>query len=363
MKLWLMGEKWENVHSAETANRKAEEFQETFSNKYTEFFPKKLIKVTNEDQPWITQKLKKLDRQRRRVFHKNRRSERWKILNKAFKHEVKLAKKQFYKNMVEDLKVKNPGQWYSAVKRMASYDNKAEQICVDEVSHLSDQAQCEHIADEFSEVPNNYSPLHTEDIAFPPFSENDIPQFTEAQVWKKLACIKINTSTRDGDAPARLYKTFAAYLADPLTNILNCSIKTGQYPDIWKVEVATPIPKTYPTSKLTDLRNISGLMNSDKIFETLLAELIMCDMQKNIDPSRYGNMKGKSINHYLIDMINRILTTLDNSKKDTFAVVANLIDWSKAFPRQCPRLGVDSFIRNGVRPALIPVLASFFPES
>ena len=90
---------------------------------------------------------------RRRVFHKNRRSERWKILNKAFKHE---------------------------------------------------------------------------DIAFPPFSENDIPQFTEAQVWKKLACIKINTSTRDGDAPAKLYKTFAAYLADPLTNILNCSIKTGQ---------------------------------------------------------------------------------------------------------------------------------------
>ena len=84
-------------------------------------------------------------------------------------------------------------------------------------------------------------------------------------------------------------------------------------------------------------------------------------MEKNIDPSQYGNMKGKSINHYLIDMINRMLTTLDNnSKKDTFAVVANLIDWSKAFPRQCPKLGVDSFIRNGVRPALIPVLASFF---
>ena len=60
-------------------------------------------------------------------------------------------------------------------------------------------------------------------------------------------------------------------------------------------------------------------------------------------------------------MINRILTTLDSSsRKKTVAVVASLIDWSKAFPRQCPKLGVESFIRNAVRPALIPVLTSFF---
>ena len=146
-----------------------------------------------------------------------------------------------------------------------------------------------------------------------------------------------------------------------MTSILNCSIKTGQYPDIWKVEYATPIPKAFPTSKLTHLRNISGLLNSDKIFETLLAEMIMSDIEKKLDPSQYGNRKGKSINHYLINMINRILTTLDSSsRKKTVAVVASLIDWSKAFPRQCPKLGVESFIRNGVRPALIPVLTSFF---
>ena len=92
----------------------------------------------------------------------------------------------------------------------------------------------------------------------------------DRKVWKKLSVMKICTSTREGDAPAKLYKLFAAYLAEPLTSILNCSIKTGQYPDIWKIEVATPIPKAYPTTKLTYLRNISGLLNSDKIFETLL---------------------------------------------------------------------------------------------
>ena len=60
-------------------------------------------------------------------------------------------------------------------------------------------------------------------------------------------------------------------------------------------------------------------------------------------------------------MINRILRALDNnSKKEVFAVVANFIDWSRAFPRQFPKLGAESFIKNGVRPSLIPVLVNYF---
>ena len=39
-----------------------------------------------------------------------------------------------------------------------------------------------------------------------------------------------------------------------------------------------------------------------------------------------------------------------------------MVDWSKTFDRQSHRLGVQSFIDNGVRPSLIPVLLSFFQE-
>ena len=37
-----------------------------------------------------------------------------------------------------------------------------------------------------------------------------------------------------------------------------------------------------------------------------------------------------------------------------------LIDWSQAFDRQCPELTVNSFIENGVRKELIPVLINYF---
>ena len=38
------------------------------------------------------------------------------------------------------------------------------------------------------------------------------------------------------------------------------------------------------------------------------------------------------------------------------------MDWSKAFDRQIHKLGVQSFIKNGVRPTLIPLLVSYFQE-
>ena len=73
----------------------------------------------------------------------------------------------------------------------------------------------------------------------------------------------------------------------------------------------------------------------------------MSDIENSLDSAQFGNRKGRSMNHYLIKIIHRILSTLDNnSKRETFAVVANLIDWSKAFPRQCPKLGVESFITD-----------------
>ena len=38
-------------------------------------------------------------------------------------------------------------------------------------------------------------------------------------------------------------------------------------------------------------------------------------MKINLDPAQYGNQKNISIQHYLINMIHRILTALDNNEK------------------------------------------------
>ena len=123
------------------------------------------------------------------------------------------------------------------------------------------------------------------------------------------------------------------------------------------MEIVTPAPKVYPPQSASDLRQISGTLNFSKIYEKFLAEVMICDMKPTSDTSQYGNEKGIGTQHYLIKMIDRVLTCLDsNNSKEAYAVIANLIDWKQAFDRQCPMLGIQSFIANGVRKSIIPVL-------
>ena len=130
---------------------------------------------------------------------------------------------------------------------------------------------------------------------------------------------------------------------------------------MFKSEIVTPVPKVPVPKTRDDLRNISGLMNLNKVMEKIICPLIVEDMKSSLDKSQFANQPGLSTQHYLIKLIDKILSVTDKSSKgESVAVLATMIDWAKAFPKLDDTLGVKSFIRNGVRPSIIPILASFF---
>ena len=104
LKNWFVDQNWNDVFEEESAHKKAKNFHDLLLKALDDFLPIKMKKICSDDQPWITHKLKKLDRKRKRVYHSERRSQRWKHLNKLFKQEVKDSKAQFYKNRIADLK-------------------------------------------------------------------------------------------------------------------------------------------------------------------------------------------------------------------------------------------------------------------
>ena len=116
---------------------------------------------------------------------------------------------------------------------------------------------------------------------------------------------------------------------------------SGVYPDMWKRELITPVPKCYPPPTISKLRPISGLYNFAKITDRILANFITSYMAPKSDKSQYGNQKGLSVNHYLINMINKILLSVDkNTSSEKMSVILNMIDWSQAFERQSHSLGI-----------------------
>ena len=223
----------------------------------------------------------------------------------------------FYKKQKADLKVKKPSQWYSSLKRLSSYDqSKSEPLYIQQISHLSKEQQSEAIADKFSSIANLYQPIQPSDIKIPQFSPADIPQFSPSKIWHCLTKLRANKETVHGDLPVCIFKMFAAYIAHPLTDIINTSLIRAEYPDIYKYELQTPIPKVIPCQSVDSLRNISQLLICDSVMESLIAKLMISDMSPNYDVSQYGNLKNVSIQHYLINMIHTILTAVDkNSKK------------------------------------------------
>ena len=76
----------------------------------------------------------------------------------------------------------------------------------------------------------------------------------------------------NGDIPAKLLKVFSNQLASPIKDCLNSAIKQGRWPDIFKMEIVTPIPKQIPPQDISHLRNISGLLNLNKIGEKLISK-------------------------------------------------------------------------------------------
>ena len=124
--------------------------------------------------------------------------------------------------MVKDLKVSNPSQWYSMLKRICSYDQeKFDPIKCSEIEDLPKDEQAERIADHFCAVRQKFAALETRSINIPSFEADTIPQFSESEVKSKLKEINPRKSVPDGDIPPKIIKQFAEEFKVPLTDIIN----------------------------------------------------------------------------------------------------------------------------------------------
>ena len=78
--------------------------------------------------------------------------------------------------------------------------------------------------------------------------------------------------------------------------------------------------------------------------EKIIVEYLVEDMRAKLDLCQYANQANQSINHYLIKLVDKVLSVLDGSTKgEHTAVIATLVDWSKDFDRQDPTLAIKNF--------------------
>lgn len=343
---------WEFLYQAETIDEKVELLQSKMTALYHKHCPERSIQVPLEKPIVSTPLIRKLQRAKQRAYRKNKPS--WKFLSKLLSRSRRKAHQKHINSKVNSV-MKGTNKWWNNIKNLtgeSQAQNKAPFINIDD--------NWFPIATFTEKLNSYYLEGHTDaSLQFP-----DIPDITQEEttlstdenhVYNLLADINTRKSTNSSDFPSWISRNNAHQLAAPVTHIINCILSKGVYPTYWKTAEITPINKVKNPKTFKDMRPISLLFHLGKITEKVIVALLHADLPPLLH--QYAYSKSLSTTDALVKLTTDTVNQLDD--KDTIAVQALMLDFSKAFDRMRPDIVISRLLDMNVNPQLASLVQSF----
>ena len=143
-----------------------------------------------------------------------------------------------------------------------------------------------------------------------------ITTITSLEVRNIISSTK-NSSPGWDDIPAVIGKKCIEYYIDPLTHIINNSIKEGVFPSELKLARVVPLLKSGDSSQITNYRPISSLSFFSNIFERIMYNHIVDFMDSNCSIYKYqfGFRQRHSTQQAIITLVEKITSSLDDGDR------------------------------------------------
>lgn len=180
-----------------------------------------------------------------------------------------------------------------------------------------------------------------------PLTLNDIES-----VIKSLDANKINSP--DG-IPIIFYKNTLTNIATPLLLLFQLSLKSMQYPDLWKISHITPIHKSGDTTNVENYRPISILSAAAKIFDKIIFKHIHSRTAHLISSHQHGFSVGKSTVSNLLEYVDFIANNMTGGGQ----IDVILMDLAKAFDKLIHDILLNKLRQYPLDPCLIVLLRSY----
>ena len=362
---WITSDDCELQHRSESSSPDvhAKWLQNLLVSKLDEFCPVQTMRVGFQDKPFINKELKTLSRKKQREYIRNGKSQKYRKLKSEFDLKYKVAAEKFMRNKVDDLKETKPGKAYNILKSMGAQPGD----CTEDQSftlpnhhNLTAQESAERIASHFASISQEYNPLNVNLLPVrvkQRLGDNtNPPLISEYDCYLKLKKAKKPKSVLPGELPSAVVKEFIVELAKPYSELFNNIIQTASWPEDFKVEHVTPISKIPQPQTEDDLRPISLTAFPSKVLEQFIVEWLLDVFGHKLDFRQYGGIRGSSINHYLMEFINFIL---HQQELESTAVLACLVDFSKAFNRQDHSVLITKLCDLGTPGWLLKIVIAF----
>ena len=132
----------------------------------------------------------------------------------------------------------------------------------------------------FFTIFQTYPPLDNATVININPDDPDLKPISELDTYKLLTKF-LKKSLGPNDFPKRILQEFTIELALPFCDIINCALKTGIFPDAFKISEIIPIPKENPPGALKDLQPISKTPIGGKILEKIIISELESDYWSN----------------------------------------------------------------------------------
>ena len=326
--------------------------------------PNRVVRIKPADPPWLTLRIKKIIRKRKRAYKKAKITNspaHWtnfkRIRNKVTSmiRESKQAQTDKIANKLktESLSSRN---WWTILKSFISTTPKSTVPPIEQHGRIYTEAQ---------EKANLLNTFFCEQTMLN--DENAVlPNITPYVVASRLTDIVLNPSevksvlktlaTGKASGPNglnnRVLKELADEISDPLCSLFNYSLSLGSYPTQWKDANISPIPKKGDLSLVTNYRPVSLLNAESKVFERLVFKYLYNHLHENniLTPLQSGFIPGDSTVNQLAFLYNKFCRALDEGKeiRVVFFDIKKAFDcvWHEGLLHKLKACGVSDSLLN-----------------
>jgi hypothetical protein len=112
----MINEEWTTVRRGDTNCKQDDNLQQLLKVMLDSSCPIKIVKLRTEDKPYITQKIKVLNLQRRREYRKHGKSLKYEELKVRYDRKLMFAAQNYLDRTVRNLKQTDPGKVYTILK-------------------------------------------------------------------------------------------------------------------------------------------------------------------------------------------------------------------------------------------------------
>ena len=328
--------------------------------------PEKQVIVNPEDRPWFTEQLRKLKRMRMREYNKHGRSTKYSELSSSFNEKFHTEYLKYLNRVKLEVTDGTRGSIYPVLKKLGRRPGDTTHATFQLPSHAEQNCSAaqsaELIAEHFSRISQQFLPLDTTKLPqhvqtfLSKDDSNETPILSVNEVYARIMKAKKPRGLVPGDLPRKVVQVCAPALSIPITAVFNKVTRFSQFPMNWKIEHQIAIPKVYPPENEDDLRNIAKTPFVSKVYESFIGGWLLPIVKPYLDPGQCG-IKGLSITHYLIKLLNFVHKTLDLRKPH--AVLAACVDMSKAFNRVDHTLVIQDLFDMHTPAWLLKILVSY----